>query len=160
MRLVKSVVLMALVCGGAAEAATLTASSCNLSDVKAVISSAMDGDTVVIPAGTCSWSGPLAISNKSITIKGQGTGATVIVSTHATDPLLLSWATKASGLSKVSDMTFDSGGPAVAGYMSMIEVGGNTPSFVMQNVRLISRRQQRHHIQWECARRDVAGRCG
>ena len=142
MRLVKSVVLMSLVCGGAAEAATLTASSCNLSDVKAVVTSAVDGDTVVIPAGTCSWSGSLSIYNKSITLKGQGIGVTVIVSTSTTDPLLLSWATKASGLSKVSDMTFDSGSPAVAGYLSVIRVGGNTPSFVMQNVRLILRRSR------------------
>jgi hypothetical protein len=93
MRLTKLFVLLALAGGGAAEAATLNASSCNLSAVSLVVTSAVDGDTVVIPAGTCSWSGPLSISNKSITLKGQGIGATVIVSTHATDPLLLSWAT-------------------------------------------------------------------
>ena len=142
MRLTKLFVLLALAGGGAAEAATLNASSCNLSAVSLVVTSAMDGDTVVIPAGTCSWSGPLSISNKSITLKGQGIGSTVIVSTHATDPLFLSWGTKPSGVSKVSDITFDSGSPTVNGYLSMIVIGGNAPSFVMQNVRLIQRRQR------------------
>ena len=135
-------VLLALAGGGAAEAATLNASSCNLSAVSLVVTSAVDGDTVVIPAGTCSWSGPLSISNKSITLKGQGIGATVIVSTHATDPLLLSWATKPSGVSKVSDLTFDSGAPVANGYLSMVVIGGDTANFVMQNVRLIERRQR------------------
>ena len=60
MRLTKLFVLLALAGGGAAEAATLNASSCNLSAVSLVVTSAVDGDTVVIPAGTCSWSGPLA----------------------------------------------------------------------------------------------------
>ena len=142
MRLTKLFVLLALVGGGAAEAATLNASSCNLSAVSLVVTSAVDGDTVVIPAGTCSWSGPLSISNKSITLKGQGIGATVIVSTHATDPLLLSWATKPNGVSKVSDLTFDSGTPVAGGYLSMVVIGGDTANFVMQNVRLIERRQR------------------
>ena len=116
--------------------------SCSLSAVSLVVTSAVDGDTVVIPAGTCSWSGPLGISNKSITLKGQGIGATVIVSTNATDPLLLSWDTKPSGVSKVSDLTFDSGTPDGNGYLSMVVIGGNTANFVMQNVRLIQRRQR------------------
>jgi hypothetical protein len=128
--------------GGAADAATLNASSCDLGHVSSVVGSAMDGDTVVIPAGTCSWAGPLNISNKSITLRGQGIGSTVIVSTNATDPNLLNWATKPSGVSKVSDLTFDSGSPTVNGYLSMVVVGGNTSSFVMQNVRLIQRRQR------------------
>jgi hypothetical protein len=134
--------VLALASAGSAEAATLNASSCNLGDVSAVVRSAMDGDTVVIPAGTCSWSGPLSISNKSITLKGQGIGTTVIVSTHASDPNLLTWATKPSGISKVSDLTFDSGGPGVGGYLSMVVIAGNTASFVMQNVRLVHRRQR------------------
>lgn len=141
MRLTKLLVLLALMGGSAAEAATLNASSCNLNAVSSVVTSAVDGDTVVIPAGTCSWSGPLSISEKSITLKGQGPGATVIVSTAA-DPLLLSWATKPSGVSRVSDLTFDSGTPGANGAMSMIVIAGNTPNFVMQNVRLIQRRHR------------------
>ena len=82
MRLTKLFVLLALAGSGAAEAATINASSCNLSAVSLVVTSATDGDTVVIPAGTCSWSGPLSISNKSITLKGQGIGSTVIVSSQ------------------------------------------------------------------------------
>jgi hypothetical protein len=141
MRLTKLLVLFALMGGGVADAATINASSCDLGHVGGAVNSAADGDTVVIPAGTCNWSGPLGI-DKSITLKGQGSGATVIVSSNPADPMLLAWNTKPSGISKVSDMTFDSGTPYENGYMSMIVVAGNTANFVMQNVHLIQRRQR------------------
>ena len=55
---------------------TFTAASCNQSDVKAVISgpthTAVNGDTIIIPAGTCTWTTGLSIS-KGITLTGSGT---------------------------------------------------------------------------------------
>jgi hypothetical protein len=62
-------------------AATINASSCSLSAVQAAIDSASDGDTVTVPAGTCTWSSAAQIVNKTITFQGAGsdTGGTKIV---------------------------------------------------------------------------------
>jgi len=57
---------------GAAQAKSITALSPSLSDVKKAIGSAVDGDTVIIPAGTAAWTSTLSIS-KAITLKGQTT---------------------------------------------------------------------------------------
>jgi hypothetical protein len=55
---------------------TYTATSCNQSDVNAVINgpthTAIAGDTIVIPAGTCTWNSGLSIP-VGITLTGSGT---------------------------------------------------------------------------------------
>src|SRR5256885_6888774 len=57
---------------GAAQAKSITALSPSLFDVNKAIGSAVDGDTVIIPAGTAAWPSTLNIS-KAITLKGQTT---------------------------------------------------------------------------------------
>ncbi len=63
--------------GIASAQGTYTAASCNYSDVNAVINgpkhTAVNGDTIVIPAGTCTWTNGISRSGVGITIKGQGT---------------------------------------------------------------------------------------
>jgi len=61
-----------------AGAATLTATSCSQADVQTVVDAAVDGDTVTIPSGTCTWAAAVMWSNKSITVSGAGIGQTVI----------------------------------------------------------------------------------
>lgn len=67
-----------------ADAATITAASCSQSDVQAAIDSANDGDTVVVPAGTSTWTTSsenapaVSIVEKAITVKGAGMDKTVI----------------------------------------------------------------------------------
>jgi hypothetical protein len=63
-----------------APAATHAAATCHLSDVQKVVAAAADGDTIQIPAGTCSWTSSLAIdaAKRSLEILGAGIGATVI----------------------------------------------------------------------------------
>lgn len=67
-----------------AHAATITAASCSAADVQAAINQAQDGDTVVVPAGTCSWvakdtgKASISFSNKAITIQGAGIDQTII----------------------------------------------------------------------------------
>jgi hypothetical protein len=46
--------------------------------VTTAINSAANGDTVVVPSGTCMWSSNVSISNKAITVLGAGAGNTVI----------------------------------------------------------------------------------
>ena len=55
------------------------AASCSKTDVQNAINSAVDGDRVLIPAGTCTWTSRLTVSGKGITIAGAGVGQTTIV---------------------------------------------------------------------------------
>jgi hypothetical protein len=55
-------------------AATFTVTSCAQADIQTAINSAGNGDTVIVPAGVCSWSSPVTITNKSITLQGAGHG--------------------------------------------------------------------------------------
>src|SRR4026209_921285 len=57
---------------GAAQAKSITALSPSLSDVNKAIVSAVDGDTVIIPAGKAAWPSTLNIS-MAITLQGQTT---------------------------------------------------------------------------------------
>src|SRR5690349_21365027 len=56
---------------------TYTAASCNRSDVNAVINgpthTAVNGDTIIIPAGTCTWTSGITVNGVGIDITGQGT---------------------------------------------------------------------------------------
>src|SRR3989454_10521327 len=62
-------------------AATINAASCSQADVNSAITSAVDGDTVIIPAGTCTWTTQLTAlsSAKAITVQGAGIDRTIIV---------------------------------------------------------------------------------
>lgn len=56
-----------------AGAATIYANSCSQSDVQAKIDSAGDGDTVIIPAGNCTWNSSVTVDlsfGKSLTLSG------------------------------------------------------------------------------------------
>src|SRR5438477_6152192 len=46
-------------CFGAAEAATVNALSCSVTDVANAVAAASNGDTVNIPAGDCTWTSQL-----------------------------------------------------------------------------------------------------
>ena len=60
------------VASSAAQARIINAASASLADVRGAIASAVHGDTVIVPAGTASWTSCLTIT-KSITIQGQTT---------------------------------------------------------------------------------------
>jgi len=68
-------VLASTMTARAQSAATITAASCQESDVNAVINgpthTAVNGDTIVIPAGTCTWTSALSVT-ANITIEGNG----------------------------------------------------------------------------------------
>jgi hypothetical protein len=68
--LAASAAAMLLTTPGQVDAAIIEAKSVSLPDVRSAIASAKDGDTVRVPAGTCSWASTLTIT-KSITLQGQ-----------------------------------------------------------------------------------------
>jgi len=71
------VAAMAFALSSAAQATIINASSPSLLNVRAAITSASNGDTVAIPAGTATWTSTLSVS-KNITIQGAGQNATYI----------------------------------------------------------------------------------
>jgi hypothetical protein len=58
-----------------------TAATCSQTDVAAAITTASDGDIVLIPAGNCTWgeNGTYLSVNKKITLQGAGQGQTNII---------------------------------------------------------------------------------
>ena len=61
---------------GQVEAGKIEAKSVSFADVSAAIGSAKDGDTVIVPTGTATWTTPLNITD-NITLQGAGAGSTV-----------------------------------------------------------------------------------
>lgn len=66
-----------------ARAATYTSPSVELSDVQATVNLTVNGDIVMVPAGTASWTNQLLITNL-ITLLGAGTNYTIIYEENAT----------------------------------------------------------------------------
>ncbi len=52
-------------------AATVVAASCSRADVQTAIDAAIAGDTVTVPAGTCTWTSPVTITDKALTLTGS-----------------------------------------------------------------------------------------
>lgn len=65
------------------QAATINAASCSAAAVQTAINTAANGDTVVIPNGSCTWTSGITTS-KQITISGQTKGSVLI--THSAGP--------------------------------------------------------------------------
>jgi hypothetical protein len=57
---------------------TINALSCSRTDVQAAVAGANNNDTVVVPAGSCSWNASVSITH-GITLQGAGQGVTNII---------------------------------------------------------------------------------
>jgi hypothetical protein len=63
-----------------ANAQTVNAASCNTGDVQTAINTATEGQTVNIPAGSCTWTSGVSISDKGINVVGAGSSPIVAIS--------------------------------------------------------------------------------
>ncbi len=134
-----------------AHAGTYTAASCNYSDVNAVINgpthSAVNGDVIKIPAGTCTWTNSLSIG-AGITVTGSGTPNTGASTTGAGTPttVIVDNAGSNAPLIQVSNISYgqtaalslldiepNSGGTAL---WSPISLSGTCTSNGCPNVRV------------------------
>lgn len=98
-----------------AGAASRTAASCSRTDVLASITASSPGDTVFVPAGSCSWSGGLSISGIQLVGAGSSTSGTVITAGTATLTKHTSQYTRISGFRFTgSDTHIATGGSASA----------------------------------------------
>jgi hypothetical protein len=69
------------------QAATINATSCSRTDVGTAVSSASDGDTVIIPNGACTWTSGIS-TTKQITIAAQNSGLVTLTHNAGGSPLL------------------------------------------------------------------------
>jgi hypothetical protein len=76
--LVLIILAVCLLLSSHARAATLVAASCSNADVQTQVNAAKDGDTVSIPAGTCTWTGTVSWTNQNISVIGAGVSSTYI----------------------------------------------------------------------------------
>jgi hypothetical protein len=112
------VAVLALV--SVAQARTITAASCSQANVQTAINAAVAGDTVVIPAGTCTWTTQVSwTAPANVTLQGAGsqttTGGgdvTVIIDgvVRGSDIATLSITTNASGTFRLTAITFRGNG--------------------------------------------------
>jgi len=79
-------------------AATITASSCSQANVASALAGASPGDTVRVPAGTCSWSGGISLSGVQLVGAGSSTAGTVITAGLVTMNKHASAYTRLSGV--------------------------------------------------------------
>jgi cysteine-rich repeat protein len=101
-------------------AAMISAASCSQEAVQAAINAAQDGDTVLVPNGSATWSTPI-ICNKAIVLRGAGIDNTTISDGTGTgwedDPLII---TTVGGLvTRVTGFTFDCQGSSTNGFMTV-----------------------------------------
>lgn len=71
-------ILFILLLPGVAFAATNIAASTSSADVQSAVNASSDGDTVIIPAGTATWTSKVTAGPKQLTIFGAGRDSTVI----------------------------------------------------------------------------------
>lgn len=89
-------------------AADISAASCSRSDVQSAINSASDGDRVLVPAGSCTWTSMVSVPNtKGITIQGAGVGVTTITTNFTAESTLLVIIAPGNSLARVTGFTWD-----------------------------------------------------
>ena len=130
---------------------TYTAASCSQSAISAAIAAEqahpLDGDTIAIPAGTCTWTGTNQLSatfNKSVTVQGQGaqnatSGGASIVGTDQTTIIdnltgrpstTISFNTVAGKLLRITGIAFKGNSASLPAAQGFLAISGPTSSNV------------------------------
>ncbi len=132
-------------------AKNITAASCGQSAVQTAINSALDGDTIVIPAGSCTWTKTVVVGNVDthagviLTLQGAGIDQTII--THKVDPNAattypflsnaLSFNSKDGGISRITGITWRGGGVSDPYNKGMINVLGPSSQFRVDHCKFV-----------------------
>ncbi len=97
-----------IICGLAAQAATINAASCSSANVQTAITSSSSGDTINVPSGNCTWSSSISLpAAKNLAIIGAGIGNTNITCSSG-----MCFSIAQNGLSsssRISGFTFTGG---------------------------------------------------
>lgn len=131
---------IAFVWASNASAATINAASCSSTAVTSAIAAASNGDTVRVPAGTCTWSSPPSLpSSKGISLIGAGAGSTVITLTGTLDSIC-----SPGKPHRISGFTFQNA-PSITGLM----VGGACSGMRIDNNIFQNFSSGADAIQWD-----------
>jgi hypothetical protein len=109
----------ALRCG-----ATVYQSNGSAASVQSLHNTALNGDTITLPAGTFTWTTPVNI-NKAITLQGAGTGTT-IVRDAVQSGNLVNWALAPAQPSRMTGIEFQDGGRPSTTIGVLFVSGSNT----------------------------------
>lgn len=90
--------------------------------VYAKVQEAVDGDTVVIPAGTAEWSSTLTV-NKAITLQGNGIGKTIIRD-NVPNGIMLSVAAVPGKLTRITGIEFERGARRTKQFIGSLSLSG------------------------------------
>jgi hypothetical protein len=96
--------------GSVCSAKTISAASCQFSDVSSAVAQATAGDIVQLPAGTGIWSQTLTLNG--VSLLGAGTNASILVDEEnrsATTPQMIILNPAAGSLSEISNIQFRGG---------------------------------------------------
>lgn len=144
----KRLFLLFFLCAGPAFGATFTATTCNVADVITAIGLASNGDTVIIPNGSCSWSSGLT-TTKQIFILGQAAGSVIITDadTTSTDSLI-TMTTGTSFHITVANINFLAG-TGTGTYVTFNDGSGTPLVPLMHNMSMEDPNAQLVHVvQW------------
>lgn len=117
-------------------ASTINAATCGRDDVNTAVTAAVDGDVVMIPAGTCSWTAGISISGKGIHITSAIKGSTII-RYNAGNSTLLTITEDNTHNVRVSNLRFEpqsGGSEAWSGmYINILSVADAEPVLINEN---------------------------
>lgn len=105
--------------GAQVNGSDVTAASCSWDDIRSAVDQAQPGDTVHVPAGTCTWTKTFLL-NKAVTLMGAGMDVTTIVNAVPNDsvsqgypnnipPQFMKMGSNGPGLTRITGFTFDAG---------------------------------------------------
>ena len=124
-------------------AATTTARSCNAADVQAAVSAASNGDTIVVPSGTCTWTTNVSIKGKAIKVQGASKGSVTIVDRVPDGTYMFDIQESTAGHVELMNLTFDSRGAAHGSgwptfHVSITGVPGGRAILIHDNAHLFA----------------------
>jgi hypothetical protein len=132
----------------------IAAASCSRTDVQVAFDAAKTGDTVTIPAGTCTWTSVFNF-NKAVTLKGAGIGQTTIINgvSHASDPntgthpQIMVMTSSSAGLTRLTNMTIDGGsGGSDSQNNGFMKIQGSSKNWRIDHVRFVITRTSALHV--------------
>jgi hypothetical protein len=122
-----SLTLLIILSWAGPAAALINADSCSRADVQSAINGASDGDAILVPAGTCTWTSSVVVpSSKGVVLKGAGIGSTIIIdNTGIYDHAIILNSSASAARVRVTGFTFRGG----TGYDGLISVSGTMGDF-------------------------------
>jgi hypothetical protein len=121
-----------------AQGATITARSVSLADVATAVNAAANGDTVVIPAGTATWTGAISVS-KGISIIGAGKDTTIIVASRygrSDQKTFGVTAKQGQSMFRLSGLTIKGVPGQAGGTKGVVWMGGDAHQFRIDHIKI------------------------